>query len=419
MIEMIPPQPPLPTSQHELEQLARGNPELVISTDHLSAQTSSGGAKHWIGLVTRDANGNHYTQSLSWTTKQDGSPSQKKLSEPALVEGKNIGKSNETNPYQQAVSECEARRTKKIDSGYQTASSFAAGEIKAGAFPILPQLAHSLADKQHKLEFPCYVQPKFNGMRLLWSQNEGAWTRQNRQMDPSIIAHITPPFYPLDNTTIFDGELILPDGYSFQDTMRAVKKYTPGLTEKLVYRIYDVYLRFDPDLDFDDRLEELHDLWSDLDDHDQDIPNFEKTNCIKTETYLVVDMAELYANHKEFTDRGYEGTMIRMPGAVYTPGHRSTGLLKLKDFQDAEFEVIGFEDGRGKEAGAVIWVCRTAAGAAFSVRPEGGYESRREQYLTANHRISSSLTVRFQEYSKDGVPIFPVGVGFSEDRQPA
>ena len=54
--------------------------------------------------------------------------------------------------------------------------------------------------------------------------------------------------------------------------------------------------------------------------------------------------------------------MLRKPGSVYEGG-RSTTLLKLKSFYDAEAEVIGYEAGKGRYEGVIgALVCKMACG---------------------------------------------------------
>ena len=82
---------------------------------------------------------------------------------------------------------------------------------------------------------------------------------------------------------------------------------------------------------------------------------------------------------------GYEGAVARRDGAGYTysyRGYHSADALKIKPTLDAEFRVVGFGAGqRGKDAGALIWECATAAGRRFTVVPKNlTLEARRALY---------------------------------------
>ena len=62
--------------------------------------------------------------------------------------GKNIGKSNETTPYQQAIIEAEAKVVKKLENGYFEDIS----QISLGKSFIEPMLAHKYDDYKDKPE---------------------------------------------------------------------------------------------------------------------------------------------------------------------------------------------------------------------------------------------------------------------------
>ena len=114
--------------------------------------------------------------------------------------------------------------------------------------------------------------------------------------------------------------------------------------------------------------------------------------------------------HKKHVEDGHEGTMIRDKDSVYEVGQRSNYLLKFKDFQTEEFEIVGAKTGHGRDADSVVWVCKTRDGQQFTVRPEGTIAQRAKQYKNREKFMGKMLTVRFQNLTALGVPRFPVGV---------
>jgi DNA ligase-1 len=103
---------------------------------------------------------------------------------------------------------------------------------------------------------------------------------------------------------------------------------------------------------------------------------------------------------------GGEGLMLRQPGSPYVVG-RSTTLLKVKTFQDAEARVVGHAAGAGKHKGRVgALVVELADGTRFNV---GTGMSDAER--SAPPAIGAVITFRYQELSDDGVPRFPSYVG--------
>jgi DNA ligase-1 len=103
---------------------------------------------------------------------------------------------------------------------------------------------------------------------------------------------------------------------------------------------------------------------------------------------------------------GGEGLMLRQPKSKYAIG-RSTTLLKVKTFHDAEARVIGHADGTGKHKGRLgALVCQLPDGTKFNVGT-GFSDAEREN----PPKIGGVITFRYQELSDDGVPRFPSYVG--------
>ena len=102
--------------------------------------------------------------------------------------------------------------------------------------------------------------------------------------------------------------------------------------------------------------------------------------------------------------------MIRDKDSVYEVGQRSNYLLKFKDFQTEEYEITGANTGHGRDANAVVWICKTKSGHQFTVRPEGTIVDREKWYKNRDDYLGKLLTVRFQNLTALGVPRFPVGV---------
>jgi ATP-dependent DNA ligase len=118
--------------------------------------------------------------------------------------------------------------------------------------------------------------------------------------------------------------------------------------------------------------------------------------------------------HDKYVREGYEGLILRNKDGLYKIGQRSSDLLKYKEFLDEEFRIVGHTIGDGVEAGCVIWTCVTKEGHQFSVRPRGTHEERIEAVKTAAKQIGKKLTVRFQEWTEDKKPRFPVGLAIRD-----
>ena len=122
------------------------------------------------------------------------------------------------------------------------------------------------------------------------------------------------------------------------------------------------------------------------------------------------DVACLRAELARIEALGGEGLMLREPGSKYEAGRSST-LLKVKNFRDAEAIVIGHQAGAGKHKGRLgALLVRLPDGTEFSV---GTGFSDKER--TSPPPVGETITFRYQELSEGGVPRFPSYVGVRSD----
>ena len=106
---------------------------------------------------------------------------------------------------------------------------------------------------------------------------------------------------------------------------------------------------------------------------------------------------------------GYEGAMVRNGASMYE-GKRSYGLQKIKEFDDAEYKIVGVEAGRGRMTECGIFVCETKKGATFSCKMEGELEALKPFLKNPKLVIGKQLTVRYQGLTNGDLPRFPIGV---------
>ena len=122
--------------------------------------------------------------------------------------------------------------------------------------------------------------------------------------------------------------------------------------------------------------------------------------------------------HALYLENGYEGTMVRQLGIGYEQGKRSKSLMKVKTFQDAEFEIIGVLRGKpnrrqGTEVG--IYRCKTDTGVEFQVTAPGDAQEKHEHAVNGEQNIGRYLTVQFFNLTADGCPFHPVALRIRED----
>lgn len=107
------------------------------------------------------------------------------ISHETVVQGKNIGKANETSPMEQAEAQALADWTKQLKKGYaktiEEAQAGAVDSIIEGG--IAPMLAHKFSEQGHKIKYPALAQPKLDGSRCIstsYNNNFSLWSRTRK-----------------------------------------------------------------------------------------------------------------------------------------------------------------------------------------------------------------------------------------------
>lgn len=348
--------------------------QIVKSSDIIEAEGRTG-KKFWCGHVVIDANYTFYTCTSSWKETKSGT-SKVMWSTPYCADPKNLGKVNETTNEMQAYAEFNSMVQKEKD--------------KRESIKPLPMLAHKYEDRKHKIKFPCAVQPKYDGMRMVTDGKSG-WSRGNKEIIPDIIKHILPVE---THGRILDGELVLPWFPKVNVTMSAAKKYQPGFSDKLIYIVYDI-LTDDVTFDFYTRNLVLEN-W---------IAACGNRNIKFAETYIVTDENELMQREEEFVKRGFEGIMVRNLDGKYEINKRSNDLQKLKRFFDEEFEIVNIiPAGGGSSADVGKFVCRASNGVLFESTATGTEEERKNFLLNKDQFIGKFAKIKYRELTEYGVP---------------
>lgn len=288
-------------------------------------------------------------------------------------------------------------RTKHDKNGYSTKLELS----KSKKIDIIqPMLANKFIPNKTKLSFPVNIQRKYDGIRCLY-MNDKLYTRQRKEINNFKNIKMELHELKIPKNIYLDGELYTQE-LPFEELSGLVRldpgKIDPDKESKINYLIYDAIVLDAPKMSFTCRFKLLQELIPDS------MKNIRLVQTLTASNYEQIDKL-----HDEFVEEGYEGLMIRIPDSEYVIRKRSNNLLKYKKFQDEEFKIIGFHEGTGTDKGTVIWDLETKQKKQFSARPMGSYEFRALLLKDANKYIGKKLTVKFFEYTADGVPRFPVG----------
>ena len=329
--------------------------------------------------------------------------------EETIKEGKNIGRSNETTPEEQALAEATSKWESKIKKGYvEEIERAAAGEKDIdGGYDC--QLAHKFSDHGHKIKYPAYEQPKLNGHRCLAIVDNGVatlWSRTRLPIKSS--PHIVKELEAIYRTGYHevDGELYN-HAYKdkFEELASLIRQEVPAANcTEIQYHVYDKRM----DGGFADRIETLANNL-----HGYEMLNGMCKYIKLTETIRVKDEEEMMSAFEHFLAVGYEGAMARNAEGPYV-GKRSYDLQKIKKFLDEDYPIIGIKEGRGSYVGCGIFICGLPNGKTVDVKMRGPKEKLQLFLRNENTWAGKRLVVKYQYISKYGIPIFPVGERFSD-----
>lgn len=340
----------------------------------------------------------------------------KQLSPESIRAGLNIGKSNETTPYEQACLEAESKWKKKHDANYtehnpETTSAGKSNVKQASSPKLLPMLAQKYKERAKYIVWPAFIQPKLNGVRCLverkgdkitfWSRKAKQYRNFNLYMEQDFLKI-------MKDGDILDGEMYNHGEITFQQLMSLIKdEKTPDIEQLKRYVKFHNYDRPSVQGGFKTRfMRELPD-----DPYSAFWTTKGLTYIVRVETIKILDPKSIDKVHGEYTAAGYEGSIIRSGGdEPYNFQYRDNQLQKHKDFLDDEFEIVGCKQGTGKDEGKAIFRCITKSKREFDVRCKGADEVRIEQWQNRAKYFGKELTVRYQTLSDDGIPIFPVGI---------
>lgn len=305
-----------------------------------------------------------------------------------------LGSNNASVPFYGTLPVC-------LEEALPQFNSDATGNVK-------PMLAKPW-EKVKNIIYPCIIEPKLDGVRCLIVADEGeqiiALSRSGKEYITleHIKADISAAFFNenIELPLILDGE-IYSEELTFQEITAAVKKLSPN-SLKLQFRAYDIV----NEQKMSERTETLASI----------IQSISSERIVLINRHVANNKDEVEHYHNLFVQQGNEGAMLRMFEGKYEQGFRSSSLLKVKEFQDEEFELDSLEYGqRGQED--LIAVCKTSEGKVFRAKIQGSREQKikfelqyQEWYET---EVNFKFSVKFFGWTTDKLPRFPIGKGLRE-----
>ena len=241
-------------------------------------------------LIREDKNGRRRYTDIHVEDLGDGTADIVKTSGVLGSDKTVVSRTNVKTGYEKALARAKTMWTNEKTKGVQ----------------ILPMLANKWEDRHHYITEPFYVQPKLDGVRLLVSKS-GCFSRTGKVVNG--VEHLTKD---LKDGEWLDGECYAP-GKTFEE-ITSMFKMNP---QKLEFHVFDYFNTHKPDLPF-----------------------AERQKRVTVETLLVQKKSDIPKLHAKFVNQGHEGIMIREATSIYEIGKRSNYLLKFKEFQTEEYEIV-------------------------------------------------------------------------------
>ncbi len=384
-----------------------------------------------------------------------------------IVRGKNLGRSNRTSVFHQALIEAYGKykdivlgsRMMSPDSPHfaDRKDNYVTAQIAVISQRVPPMLASPedpsgwfakvVGSGRHVM-----VQPKLNGLRVMATRRaSGADVAAGTHSRPLVIysrtmKDITPNnfFEEVGTLTalypdlIFDGEMYK-HGESLQKISGTARNLGKGVAVQInvEYVIYDVYVAESPKMPYGERYLLYHRIREEV-----------AARQFKYVHFMFATLMDSFDAVTAYYDTairdGYEGVMLKNAEAWYEPsfnGYHATAMCKYKKSFAAEFACAGWSEGVGKATGKVTtWTAKItrqshtgredvdemlqkALGKTFKCNIKAPDETRIAWFRElsddagafARQYSGVLMTVEFFELSDAGLPIQPYWISFRTD----
>jgi len=267
------------------------------------------------------------------------------------------------------------------------------GEDFVAKFDVM--LAESYADNPTFLNDKEFIiTEKLDGVRCLLMNTagghiDGQWIFYSRQGQAILdLVELIEQVKHLPCEFVYDGELLLSTKQPMpsKDLYRETVKVTSSDTTKrnIVFNMFDMvdkaaFLRGEdptPAIERKTRLQQL------LDKHEKDCPNIKPVIM----QYVGCDTSEINKYLKQFTDADGEGIMVSISDGAYQC-KRTKNLLKVKQFNTADVEVLQLEEGSGAnrgKLGAVIVKFLGPDGKHYKCKVGSGFKLEEREFFWKN-----------------------------------
>ena len=267
-----------------------------------------------------------------------------------------------------------------------------------------PMLAYPVSDKPINYDDKIFMQPKLDGVRCVIQYERRVQPREDVVVAYSRtgkewknIDHILfnlKPWFALNPNVILDGELY---NHNFKDNFEKiismVRKTKPTdearaeSAENVQFHCYDI---IDETMTFEERNKFIV----------QTVPRNHCVHHVPTLTN-VGNHTQAKIFHTNYLNQGYEGSILRTNDTYACK--RTHNLRKFKDFHDAEAEITGWVEGKGKRIGTIgKFTAVDSEGNVFGMPVMDKFKILQANFETMKDWVGETATFTYFERTKAG-----------------
>ena len=278
---------------------------------------------------------------------------------------------------------------------------------------------------ESKVNWPCIVEPKYDGMRLIAIGDHNGmdfYSRSGKAVDTvpaAVVSDLTFLYtWGLDvwgpkTKMVFDGELM---GETFRDTMQQARRKDHEF-EAANYYIFDampieVFQKLkakNKSGPYKDRRNNLSKVYNEC------APNLVQTKL--PPRYMCRHMDDVVKFYIQFRDRGLEGLIVKNPDGPYHP-RRNRDWMKMKGVETVDVPIIDAVEGTGKYEGMLGALIVNVEGVDVNVGT-GFHDGERAELWEAHLAgwlSGKIIEVEYHERTPDGSLRHPRFVRFRPDK---
>lgn len=370
------------------------------------------------------------------------------------------------NCYQQALFQLNSLYEKQKKKGYKSAEELGLSDADSSR-SFYDKLNHVLpkynTDANNcvkpmkcqkfaigKFTYPAMIQPKINGVRCIVmledytpttmfddhaiNTDKGIKrvtmkTKEGLTYNIFHLEQVFKEFYtklPQYANIVFDGEVYIRNEKVTSIGGAARNPQNP-LHSKLCFVNFDLSI---PDMNNKDRDALRTKVWNDFEAVRSSLYVPPVLLCLNAESHpmfdqfpiIVLNTDETYNDEQSlnymqrYIDCGFEGAVIRDKSAEYQFGSRPQTMMKLKKFEDAEFECYDYKWSGNPEQSvgfSVVLMCKNDINdLTFESTVVGTVEERKA--ILDNPPIGKMVTIKFYERTKNGIPFHSNVIGIRD-----